>query len=61
MTPHQVNADAWRVWSLRFKERGCCSEMLRHRSMVKLDALCSGVNPCMTMHGCTVDLSTWTR
>ena len=38
-----------------------CSEMLRHRSIVKLDARCSGVNPCMSMHGCTADLSTWTR
>ena len=40
---------------------GSCGKMLRHRSMVKLFALCSGVNPCMMMHGCTVDLSTCTR
>ena len=40
---------------------GHCGEMLRHRSMVKLFAQCSGVNPCMMMHGCTVDLSTCTR
>ena len=38
-----------------------CGKMLRHRSMVKLFALCSGVNPCMRVHGCTVDLSTCTR
>ena len=38
-----------------------CGEMLRYRSMVKLFALCSGVNPCMMMHGCTVDLLTCTR
>ena len=38
-----------------------CGEMLRYRSMVKLFALCSGVNPCMMMHGCTVDPSTCTR
>ena len=42
--------------SNKFVAKCCVTAVL-----VKLFAQCSGVNPCMMMHGCTVDLSTCTR